>query len=189
MEETVIGFGFVEPVLPPQRNPQQEAQLFLQHGTQRRNRLRQPIALEQPRPFDGMRLSIFSATDSDAATSSSYHDQSHLLSSVRPYSTLTSDVASTSGTKKRYRRPPTLVITPENQLEDAEFDRDVVIVRETSSVQDDTATVEENNVWDIAAAHALNAQNKTDAWQQLSSKLKFTRFQLQLWKKILFWEY
>ncbi|XP_026399744.1 uncharacterized protein LOC113295628 [Papaver somniferum] len=146
MEETVRGFGFAEPILPPQRNPQQEAQLFLQHGTERRNRLRQPIVVEQPRPFDGMRLSIFSATDSDVAASSSYNNQSQLPSSIRPASTLTSDGASTSGTKKRYRRPPTFFITSENQLEDAEFDREIIIVGDATSVQDDIAAVEENNV-------------------------------------------
>lgn len=64
MEEIVRGFGFAEPILPPQRNPQQGAHLFLQHGSQRRSRLRQPASQEQPRPFDGMHISLFSATDS-----------------------------------------------------------------------------------------------------------------------------
>ncbi|XP_026417395.1 uncharacterized protein LOC113312877 [Papaver somniferum] len=167
MEEIVRGFGFVEPIFPPQRNPEQEAQLFLQHGSQRRDRLRQPIE-QHPRHFDGMRLSIFSATDSGSGASSSYHNQAQPSSSLRPSYTMTSDGASTSGVKKRYRRTPILVITSEPHIPDADLDDNVVTsqVDDTVSVEDDTTASAIDNVWDIAAASAYNAQNHTDAWQQ-----------------------
>ncbi|XP_026397042.1 uncharacterized protein LOC113291761 [Papaver somniferum] len=168
MEEIVRGFGFVDPILPPQRNPEQEAQLFLQHGSQRRDRLRQPIE-QQPRPFDGMRLSIFSATDSGSGASSSYQNQAQPSSSLRPSYTMTSDGASTSGVKKIYRRTPILVITSEPHIPDADLDDNVVTsqVDDIVSVEDDTTASAIDNVWDIAAASAYNAQNHTDAWQQI----------------------
>lgn len=54
MEELVRGFGFVEPIYPQYRNAQEEAQLFLQHGSQRRTRLRQPFVQQQQRPYDSI---------------------------------------------------------------------------------------------------------------------------------------
>ncbi|XP_026384103.1 uncharacterized protein LOC113279643 [Papaver somniferum] len=130
-----------------------------------------------PRPFDGMRLSIFSATDSDSGASASYHNQSQPSSSLRPTSTLTSDGTSTSGVKKRYRRTPTLVITYEPHIPDADLDDNVFTtqVDDTVSVEDTTTTSVMDNIWDIAAATAYNAQNHTDAWQQvLLGDLNFT---------------
>ncbi|XP_026410754.1 uncharacterized protein LOC113305978 [Papaver somniferum] len=181
MEEIVRGFGFVEPILPPQRNPEQEAQLFLQHGSQRRDRLRQPME-QQPRPFDGMRLSIFSATDSGSGASSSYHNQARPSSPLRPSFPMTSDGASTSGVKKRYRRTPTLVINSEPLISDADLEDKVVTSQadDIVSVDDEPTASALNNVWDIAAASAYNAQNHTDAWQQVIVKTfpSFSNFAL-----------
>ncbi|XP_026451075.1 uncharacterized protein LOC113351275 [Papaver somniferum] len=170
MEETVRGFGYVEPILPPQRNPEQEAQLFLQHESQRRDRLRQPME-QQPRPFDGMRLSIFSATDPGSGASSSYHNQARPSSALRPSYPMTSDGASTSGVKKRYRRTPILVINSEPLLSDTDLEDKVVTSQadDIVSVDDDPTASAMDNVCDIAAASAYNAQNHTDAWQQLTS--------------------
>ncbi|XP_026417593.1 uncharacterized protein LOC113313084 [Papaver somniferum] len=168
-------------------NPEQEAQLFLQHGSQRHDKLRKPIE-QQPRPLDGMRLSIFSATDSGSGASSSYHNQAQPSSSLRPSYTMTSDGVSTSGVKKRYRRTPILVITSEPHIPDADLDDNVVTsqVDDTVSVEDDTTASAMDTVWDIVAASAYNAQNHTDAWQQVIVKTYPSLFIFSLFFLLLF---
>ncbi|XP_026395036.1 uncharacterized protein LOC113289838 isoform X3 [Papaver somniferum] len=115
-----------------------------------------------------MRISIFSATDSDAGAYSSYNNQDQPASSLRPSSTLTGDGASTSGVKKRFRSTPNLVITYAPHSPAADLNDNIVTTQadDTASVEDDNSTSSMVNVWDIASAKAYDAQNHTDAWQQ-----------------------
>lgn len=119
-----------------------------------------------------MRISIFSATDSDAGAYSSYNNQDQPASSLRPSSTLTGDGASTSGVKKRFRSTPNLVITYAPHSPAADLNDNIVTTQadDTASVEDDNSTSSMVNVWDIASAKAYDAQNHTDAWQQVIVK-------------------
>lgn len=156
-EETVHNFGFAETILPQARNPQEEAQLFLQHGSNRRSRLRQPNQIHQ-RPLDGMRISYFTATDNDYASSSS------TVSQYESSSRFPCVMDNNNSQKKRTRQCPTLVIVSESPTTDMAYEP--VESQESSS---------EPNVWDIAV-EAYQTQNNTDAWTQVTISSLFSNF-------------
>ncbi|XP_026416959.1 uncharacterized protein LOC113312422 [Papaver somniferum] len=172
MEEMVRGLGFPEPIYPQYRNLQEESQMFSQYGSQRRSRLRHPVVQQDPRPYDGMRIFLFSATDSDIASSfTAYADvsrpsSSSRHSSSRPGSTLSSEVASTSDHKKRARNTTALVTNNDNQ--DSAMTSHIARQEDIDNRQITSfSAIHGDSIWDIAAAHALEAQNHTDAWQQV----------------------
>ncbi|XP_026417388.1 uncharacterized protein LOC113312869 [Papaver somniferum] len=101
---------------------------------------------------------------------------------------MTSDGASTSGIKKIYRRTPILVINSEPHTPDADLNDNVVTsqVDDTVSVEYDTTASAMDNVWDIAAAFAYNAQNHTDAWKHVIVKTYPSLFIFALFFLLLF---
>ncbi|XP_026383705.1 uncharacterized protein LOC113279220 [Papaver somniferum] len=166
----------VEQIVLPVRNPEELANLYMQHGHQRRSNLREPVSFESG-PLDGMLLSYFTTIDSQS--------NSYLAPADRalPHQNLYMPISSTASInrtfirRKRCRNLSNVVVSDDESNQ----------ASMSQPRNEDNANVNfEPATSNIAATRHLLNRTITDDGQQMQTMTIFLEFFQQKRSKMLY---